>query len=95
MVVEELLELLVDKVDRNLLKAIVLKNLETYTLSILVMVGSGCFRSICTCNIQDSAEVGFLQSCINKSVVTLDDEPIILLPLYMDSFIVLLYIPLE
>merc|ERR1719225_1793211 len=56
-VVEELLELLVDKVDRNLLKAIVLENLET-------------------CNIQDSTEVGLLQSGINKSVVTLDDQPL-------------------
>merc|ERR1719323_705788 len=56
-VVEELLELLIDKVDGNLLKAIVLKDLETS-------------------NIQDSAEVGFLQSWVNESVITLDDEPL-------------------
>merc|ERR1711963_714473 len=45
-VIEELLELLIDKVDGNLFKAIVLENLETS-------------------NIQDSTEVGFLQSRIN------------------------------
>merc|ERR1711963_1172197 len=45
-VVEELLELLIHKVDGNLFKAIVLENLETS-------------------NIQDSTEVGFLQSRIN------------------------------
>merc|ERR1719422_811532 len=45
-VVEELLELLIHKVDGNLFKAIVLENLETS-------------------NIQDSTEVGFLQSWIN------------------------------
>merc|ERR1719394_2244199 len=45
-VVEELLELLIHKVDGNLFKAIVLENLETS-------------------NIQDSTEVGLLQSWIN------------------------------
>ena len=29
-----------------------------------------------TSNIQDSAEVGFLQSWVNESVITLDDEPL-------------------
>merc|ERR1712012_542739 len=56
-VVEELLELLIDKVDGNLLKAIVLEDLETS-------------------NIQDSAEVGFLQSRINESGVTFLNQPL-------------------
>merc|ERR1712131_212586 len=55
--IEKLLELLIDKIDTNLLKAIVLKNLKTI-------------------NIQDSTEVGLLQRCINKSVITLDDQPL-------------------
>merc|ERR1719323_1571537 len=56
-VVEELLELLIDKVDGNLLKAIVFKDLKTS-------------------NIQDSAEVGFLQSRINESGVTFVNQPL-------------------
>jgi len=56
-VVEELLELLVDKVDGNLLKTIVFKDLKTS-------------------NIQDSTEVGLLQSRVNKSVITLLNEPL-------------------
>merc|ERR1712061_540068 len=56
-VVEELLELLVDKVDGNLLEAIVLKNFK-----------SG--------NVKHSAEVGLLEGGVNKSLVTLNDQPL-------------------
>merc|ERR1712061_612203 len=56
-VVEELLKLLIDKVDGNLLETVVLENLEAG-------------------NIEHSAEVGLLEGGINKSVVTLDDQPL-------------------
>merc|ERR1711863_53201 len=56
MVVEELLELLVDKVDGDLLEPVIFKDLE-----------SG--------NVEHSAEVSLLHGGVNKSVVTLDDQP--------------------
>jgi len=54
--VEELLELLVDKVDGDLLESVVLKDLKSS-------------------DVEHSTEVCLLESGINKSVVTLLDEP--------------------
>jgi len=56
-VIEELLELLIDKVDGDLFKAIVLKNLKAS-------------------NVKHSTEVGLLQGSINKSVITLLNQPL-------------------
>merc|ERR1719166_897383 len=56
-VVEELLQLLVDKVDGDLLEAVVLEDLKAS-------------------NVKHSAEVGLLERGVNKSVVTLLNEPL-------------------
>ena len=75
MVVEELLQLLVDKVDGDLFEAVVLEDLEAGDVEHSTEVGllhGGVYESFDNDQGTDDKQ----QLLTNKSVVTLDDQPL-------------------
>ena len=73
-VVEELLELLVDKVDGDLFKPVVLKDLKSSNVKHSTEVGllhGGVYESF-----DNDQGTDDKQLLTNKSVVTLDDQPL-------------------